>query len=96
MTVSQSARYQRQTYHANGSGKLVVELVNVLVKRSPVQSSVRKVVIHVLEDEEEGELGGHEQFRRERDLVRGHAEIGADGVEEPDLRCLGSKVGDEN
>ena len=46
---------------------------------------------HVLEDEEERDLGSLVLPRREGDLPGGHAEELSHGVEEPDLRELGQR-----
>ena len=64
---------------------LVVDLVDVLVERAPVQRAVGKEVAHVLEDEEERELGELQLPRGEGHLPGRHAEELGHGVEEPDL-----------
>jgi hypothetical protein len=74
----------------------VVQLVDVLVERTPVQSAVRPVVEHVLKHEEEGDLRRHDRKRREGDLVRRHAKVAADGVEEVDQGELAGEVGEED
>ena len=84
------------TYEANRGRKLVVELMYVLVQRAPVQGAVRKVVERVLEHEKEGDLGGHEGDGREGDLVRGHAKVAADRVEQVDEGEFAGKVGEED
>lgn len=43
-----------------GCGVLVVDLVNVLVEHGGVEEAVGEVVEHVLEEEEECDLGGHD------------------------------------
>lgn len=74
----------------------MVELVDVLVEGAVVETTVRPVVEHVLKDEEEGDLRGHEPWRAEGHLVGRHAKVAADGVEEPDERGLAGKVGEED
>lgn len=71
-------------------------LVDVLVQRSPVKRSVRKVVERVFKDEEEGELSEHHRNRSERNLVGRHAEVAADRVEKVDEREFAGKVGDQD
>lgn len=44
--------------HAEGGGVLVVDLVNVLVERAPVQGAVEPIVPCVFEDEENSDLVG--------------------------------------
>lgn len=63
----------------------VVELVDHLVKGAVVQSSVEPVMPGVLEDEENSDVEGHLAKRGEGD-AEFHAEVGRDGVEQPDLR----------
>lgn len=67
----------------------VVNLVNVLVERAPVQRLVREEVEHVLEDEEQCDLGGQLAQAGEGHLPCGHAARLSERVEEPDLggRC---------
>jgi hypothetical protein len=69
-----------------GSGKLVVHLVNVLVEGTVVQSSVGKVVEHVLKDEEEGDLRQHGGQCGEGDGVSGESKVFCQWVETPDLQ----------
>lgn len=73
----------------------MVDLVNVLVEKSPVESTMRPVVPGVLHDEENGNLECHLGPCREGNTGV-HAEVFAHGVEEPDLRKLDSEVGEEN
>lgn len=74
-----------------GSRVLVVNLVDVLVKRAPVQRTVRPVVPGILENKENGDLVGHGQKRRER-----HTRFKTDklrhGMEEPNLRQFNCEV----
>ena len=77
-----------------GSGVLVVDLVNVLVEGAPVERAVGEEVEHVLEDEEERDLGSLVLPRREGDLPGGHAEELSHGVEEPDLQIQTRLAGD--
>ncbi len=60
----------------------MVDLVDVLVQRAPVQRSMRPVVPCVLDNKEDGELVGHCEERWEWD---GSAESDVDGhgMEEP-------------
>lgn len=95
----------------------MVNLVDVLVQRSPVYCSaslaptshrlagglelqltcsVSDVVEQVLKDEEEGDLGGHEERWREGHLVRRHAKVAADRVEQEDEGQLARKVGEKH
>lgn len=77
------------------SGVLVVDLVDVLVQRTPVEGAVHPVVPCVLEDEEDGDLEGHLGERRER-----HAGVKAarfrHGVEEPDLGEFYGEVAEQD
>lgn len=79
-----------------GSTILVVDLVNVLVQWTVVESSVRNAVKGILEDEEERDVhrdglpGGH------RDLQSGHAARPGERMEEPDLRELDDGAGQED
>jgi hypothetical protein len=66
-------------------GVLVVDLVDALVERARVQRLVCEVVEHVLEDEEERELGQLRAERRERHLPCREAEHLRNGVEGADL-----------
>ncbi len=65
---------------------LVVDLVDVLVERTPVQRLVHEEVEHVLEYEEEKDLGELLLPRREGHLPCRHAEVLRERVEQPDLR----------
>lgn len=80
---------------SDGGRKLVMQLVDVLVERTPMQSPMCPVVEHILEDKEEGYLCEHKGNRGERDLVGGHAEVAADGMEEVDEGEFAGEVGDE-
>lgn len=73
----------------------MVDLVDVLVERSPVESTVRPVVPGVLHDKEYGDLECHLGPRGERNAGV-HAEIFTHGVEEPNLGELDGEVGKEN
>ena len=68
-----------------GCRVLVVDLVNVLVERAPVQRAVREEVEHVLKDEEECDLQELLLPWGEGHLPGGHAERLSHRVEEPDL-----------
>lgn len=72
-----------------------MQLVDVLVKRTPVQSPVRPVVKHILKDEEEGDLSGHQERRGEGHLVCRHAEVAADRVKEVNEGEFAGEMGDE-
>lgn len=73
----------------------VVHLVDASVERAVVKSAVEPVVPGVFHDEEESNLPSHGEDRGERDAVV-HAEVGGNGVEEPDLRQFGGEVADED
>lgn len=73
----------------------VVHLVDAPVQRAVVKSAVEPVVPGVLHDEEEGNLPSHGEDRGEWNAVV-HAEVGGNGVEEPDLRQFGGEVADED
>lgn len=60
---TQEMKKMRVTHDTNRSRELVVELVNVLVQRTIVQSPVSPVMESVLKDEEEGDLRSHETDR---------------------------------
>ena len=74
----------------------MVQLVDILVQRSPVQSPVRKVVKHVFKHKEECDLRGHEGDGRKGDLVSRHAEITADRVEQVDEWEFAGEMGEED
>ena len=69
---------------------LVVDLVDVLVERAPVQRLVHEEVEHVLKHEEEEDLGELLLPRREGHLPGRHAEVLRERVEQPDL-CEGTR-----
>lgn len=73
----------------------VVQLVDVLVKGTVVQRAVEPVVPGVLHDKEYGDLHRHLPEGREWDTVV-HAEIGRDGVEQPDLGELYRAVAEQD
>lgn len=60
---TQEMKKMRVTHDTNRSRELVVELVNVLVQRTIVQSPVSPVMESVFKDEEEGDLRSHETDR---------------------------------
>ncbi len=74
----------------------MMQLVDILVQWTPVQSPMCPIMEHVLKDEEEGELSEHEGDRGEGDFVGRHAEVTTDWVEEIDEREFTSEVGDED
>jgi hypothetical protein len=81
---------------AEGSGVLVVDLVDVLVEEGAgVHGTVGPVVPCVLEDEEDGDLVCHLVDAGEGDRGR-KTEILAHGVEHPDLGELNGEVGEED
>lgn len=97
-TNSEKSGFDRRgvfSSETEGSRVGVVHLVNRLVERTVVQRSVEPVVPGVLHDEADGDLNSHLPDRRERNAVL-HAQVGSDGVEEPDLRELGGEVADED
>ena len=61
----------------------MVDFVNVLVKRTPVQRSMRPVVPCILENEENSDLVCHSEERWEGD-TSGKADVYSHWVEEPD------------
>lgn len=74
----------------------MVELVNVLVQRTKVQSPVRPVMESVLKDKEEGDLRGHETDRRERYFKSLHPEHATDRVEGEDKRSFTGDVSEKD
>lgn len=100
-----SDRSKGEKHNLNGRGVLggqtersgvgMVQLVDHLVKRAVMQSPVEPVMPGILHDEEKGNMEGHLANRREGD-AEAHAEVGRDGVEEPDLRELDGEVAKEN
>lgn len=80
---------------AEGGRVLVVDLVDVLVQRAPVQGAVQPVVPRVLEHEEDGDLVGHGEEGGEGDGGC-QAEVLGHRVEEPDLGELDGEVGEED
>lgn len=73
----------------------VVHLVDGLVERTVVQSTVEPVVPSILHDEADSDLESHLPNGREGHTVV-HTEVGSDGVEEPDLRKFGGEMADKN
>jgi hypothetical protein len=73
----------------------VVHLVDGLVERTVMQSTVEPVVPSILHDEADSDLESHLPDRREGHTVV-HTEVGGDRVEEPDLRKFGGEVADKN
>ena len=73
----------------------MVDLVDVLVQRTPVHGAVHPVVPGVLKDEEDCDLVGHGPDGWEGD---GSLEttVLRHGVEEPDLREFDGEVRDED
>lgn len=63
----------------------MVNLVNVLVQRTPVQCLVREEVERILEDEEQRNLAGYGSPVGERYLPSCHSNGLCERVEEPDL-----------
>ncbi len=62
----------------------MVDFVDVLVERAPVQSTVRPVMPCVLQNEEDGDLICHGEERRER-YAGGESEVLGRGMEKPGL-----------
>jgi hypothetical protein len=75
---------------------LVMDLVDVLVERTVVQSLVRKVVERVFKYEEERNLVCDGGEGRHGYLPGRHATSFGEGVEEPDLGELDGEVGEEH
>lgn len=73
----------------------MVHLVNGLVQRPVVQASMEPVVPSILHNKHDGNLNNHLQEGGEWHTVV-HAEVGGNGMEEPNLRKLGGEVADEN
>lgn len=81
--------------HAEGRRVLVVQLVDGLVERGPVEGAVEPVVPGVLEDKEDGDLVGDGGPGGEGGGNR-NAKVLAHGVEGPDLGELNGKVLEED
>ena len=73
----------------------MVQLVNRLVDRTIMQTAVEPVMPSILQNKADGYLESNLPYRGERNAVV-HAKVGGDGMEEPDLRQFGGKVGNEN
>ena len=73
----------------------MVDFVDVLVERAPVQRAVHPVVPSIFKDEEDGDLVGHGEDGGEGNGGL-EAEVLGHGVEEPDLRELDGEVGEED
>lgn len=73
-----------------------MQLMNVLVQRTPVQRPVCPVVEHVLKDKETRDLRRHKSDRREGHLVRRHAKVAANRVEEVNQGEFARKVREED
>jgi hypothetical protein len=80
---------------AKGSAVRVVKLVDILVQRSVVQRAVEPVMPGIFKDEEGSNLESHGRKLGERD-AEVHAEVGGDGVEQPDLGKLNGAVAQED
>lgn len=65
----------------------MVDLVDILVKRAPVESAMHPVMPGILENEEDADLEGHGQDGREGNASR-KAEVLRHGVEEPRLSSV--------
>lgn len=78
-----------------GSRIRVVQLVDVLVQWAVVQSAMEPVVPSILHNEEDGDLVGHLEQRREGHAIV-HTKVSGDRVEEPDLRKFNGDVADKN
>jgi len=79
-----------------GSGVLVVDLVDMLVEGTVMESLVSKVVEEVFEDEEKGNLRSDSAQGREGNLVGRHAESLSQGVEQPNSREFNGEVGEQD
>lgn len=76
---------------SKGRRVLVMDLVDVLVQRTPVHRTMHPVMPCVLNDEENGNLVRHLVDARERD-GGAQAEVLAQGVEKPNLgRSFGAR-----
>lgn len=73
----------------------VVDLVDMLVERAPMERTMGPVMPSILENEEDGNLIGHLEPGRKGDAGV-HSEVLAHGMEEPDLRELDGEVAEKN
>lgn len=80
---------------AEGRRILMVDLVDILVKRTPMHRAMHPVVPGILQHEEDRYLVGH-LVDRGKGNGGLEAEEQAHGVEEPDLDDLNGEVGEEN
>lgn len=80
---------------SKGSRVRVVHLVDCFVERSVVQGSMKPVVPGIFHDKKDGNLNSHLEERRKRHTI-GHAAVGGQRVEQPDLWQLGSEMADED
>ena len=78
-----------------GSRVLVVNLVDVFVQRTPMQSAMGPVMPGIFHDEENRDLVGHFQKGRERNGGGQTAELGH-RVEQPDLGEFDGEVTEEH
>lgn len=81
--------------HTEWGRVLVVNLVDVLVERSPVKCAVHPVVPRIFKNEENCNLICHLVERREW-YASLEAKVLGHRVEEPDLRKFDSKVAEED
>lgn len=73
----------------------VVHLVDCLVQRAVVQASMEPVVPGIFHHKEDGDLNGHLEEGGERHSI-GHAEVGGERVEQPDLWQLGGEMANQD
>lgn len=78
-----------------GSGVVVVKLVNSLIEGAVVKRPVSEVVPGIFEDEENTDLENHLPERGEW-YTEVHAEEMRDGVEEPDLREFDGEMAEKD
>ena len=77
--------------HPEGSAVLVVDLMDVLIQRTPMQRTMAPIVPRILDDEENRNLVRHREQAREG-YTRAQPEILRHGVEEPDLWQLDGEM----
>lgn len=75
---------------------LVMELVNVLVQRTPMHGTVNPVMEHVLKHEEDENLPGHLPHAWEWHLMCSHSKVLANRVETPNLGQFDRKVTEQH
>lgn len=97
-TGTENHRFDRRRVFSGetkGCGVLVVDLVDILVERTPVHRAVHPIMPSILQHKKDSNLNRHRRPGRER-----HAGVHAAGlghwVEEPDLGEFDGEVGEED